>query len=473
MKYSFSSIRIQPHKNFLNNEKRNNLNYFSPVFSSNNIIKLSYNNNKEKIFQNPINNLNKYNSTRNIKEKVKNYQSNSQLKNNIRIHSNRNNSNHKYNKFSEIQKMKLKIGIDIAKNKINQLKNCIKTDKNEENDDLIYLFNRNLNKDDISKINNITLSTFTNTTSRNNNSNMNYIYNSNYCDFNSERIITNNNYPLNCKYSINNYKITNYDNKNNYKDINEDYENYRQKTSEELSFLANQIIQSFKINNNQIQQNYNINNKKLKNNESDNNEDNNNKKINDNESYIEIPQIEDPFTSEKNEQDTFDLSKDSSSYNKKCLFQEYNQRLKNKKNIFQTIKNIVSDSSSNSDNNKTYLNRNNNIKIEKKDDFTQTDDIDCLKKIKYKNNFDKNINKHYLFESKEDEDIINQCYIFKKNHKQKELIISNKNMNKMNIIYFPYKNKKGMNPKFLAFNKKNSIENIKKSNTIYNNRNNE
>ena len=459
MKYSFSSIRIQPHNYFFNNENRNIINNFSPVFSSKNIIKLSYNNNKEKSFQNPINNLYKYNNAKNINEKVKNYEKESKEKNNIKIYSSRNNSFSKYNKLSEIQKMKLKIGIDIANNKINQLKNYISKDKNEQNDNSNNLFNRQSNKDDISKNINVTLSTFTNTSSRNNNSNFNYIYNNNY-DYNSERIIKKENNPLKFKYIINNYKSTNYFNKNNNNEIKEDNENNRQKTSEELSFLANQIITSFKINNNQTEQNYN---NILNNNESDiNNENNNNEKISDNESNIEIPQIEEPFTSEKNEQDTFDLSKDSSSFNKKSLFQEYNKRMKNNKNIFQTIKSIASDSDSQSDNDNTFLNENYYNKVEKKDDFTQTDDILYLKSIKYKNNFDKNINKHYLFESKEDEDIINQCYMFKKNHKQKELIILNKNMNKMNFIYCPYKNKKGMNPKFLAFNRTNINEKIKK-----------
>ena len=444
--------------------------------------------------------------------------------------------------------MNLKIGIDIAKNKINQLSDYNKTDNDIYNipnqKSFINLYNNEIKNFSTPKIIN-TGSTLPNSLSRNN-SNLFYI-NNNYHSYkicNSQKLINNQNNenPINNKFNINNYYISKSLNmiKNN---KNNDKYN-KQKSSEDLSLLANDIISSFKItdksydrskekkinlltlnnkrnnylnnnknkiinnknninnnknnnlNNNAINiniykknkeiiNNSNIKNKEIKSNinnteiinntNSTNNEINYNKN-NNQESYIEIPQIEEPFSTDScNEyfKDTID-SKDS--IKKKNIFLENN-------NV-----NTISNYSNNSNNNNNYLNiktieisdlsfkteesqfprgrkktednfsinlnenklRNDDLtfkeknKIEIKDNFTQTE------------TFDYDDNGKYGFTSEEEDNIFDEIIV--KSKELEKLIVSNKmicdSKKKKNIIYFPNKNKKGMKPNFLSYHKK-------------------
>ena len=554
MKNSFSSLGIYPHLNYNINQKRN-FNIISPVLSDKQIIKLScntINTNNNNFFPNQISSLYNYNSSKFLNKNIFNKKTNSKEKkiNNkdYNIIKTKNYSLRKYNKNSDIQFMNLKIGIDIAKNKINQLSNYNKTDNDIYNisnqKSFINLYNNEIKNFSTPKIIN-TGSTLPNSLSRNN-SNLFYI-NNNYHSYkicNSQKLINNQNNenPINNKFNINNYYISKSLNmiKNN---KNNDKYN-KQKSSEDLSLLANDIISSFKITdksydrskekkinlltlnnkrNNHLNNNKNkiINNKNNINNNKNNNLNNNaininiykknkeiinnsnikNKEINSNinnteiinntnstnneinynknnnqESYIEIPQIEEPFSTDScNEyfKDTID-SKDS--IKKKNIFLENN-------NV-----NTISNYSNNSNNNNNYLNiktieisdlsfkteesqfptgrkktednfsinlnenklRNDDLtfkeknKIEIKDNFTQTETFD----------YDDNGKNKYT--SEEEDNIFDE--IIEKSKELEKLIVSNKmicdSKKKKNIIYFPNKNKKGMKPNFLSYHKK-------------------
>ncbi len=554
MKNSFSSLGFYPNLNYNINQKRN-FNIISPVLSDKQIIKLScntFNTNINNFSSNQISSLYNYNSSKFLNKNIFNKKTNSKEKkiNNkdYNIIKTKNYSLRKYNKNSDIQFMNLKIGIDIAKNKINQLSDYNKTDNDIYNipnqKSFINLYNNEIKNFSTPKIIN-TGSTLPNSLSRNN-SNLFYINNNYHSNkiCNSQKLINNQNNenPINNKFNINNYYISKYLNmiKNN---KNNDKYN-KQKSSEDLSLLANDIISSFKItdktydrleetkinlqtlnnkrnnylnnnknkiinnknninnnknnnlNNNEININTNKNNKEIINNSniknkeintninnteiinntnSTNNEINYNKN-NNQESYIEIPQIEEPFSTDRcNEyfQDTID-SKDS--IKKKNIFLENN-------NV-----NTISNNSNNSNNNNNYLNiktieisdlsfkteesqfptgikktednysinlnenklRNDNLtfkeknKIEIKDNFTQTETFDYEDNGKNK------------YTSEEEDNIFDE--IIEKSKELEKLIISNKKLcdskKKKNIIYFPNKNKKGMKPNFLSYHKK-------------------
>ena len=549
MKNSFSSLGIYPNLNYNINQKRN-FNIISPVLSDIQIIKLSckpININNNNFFPNQISSLYNYNSSKYFNKNIFNKEKKINNKN-YNIIKTKNYSLRKYNKNSDIQFMNLKIGIDIAKNKINQLSDYNKTDNDIYNipnqKSFINLYNNEIKNFSTPKIIN-TGSILPNSLSRNN-SNLFYINNNYHSNkiCNSQKLINNQNNenPINNKFNINNYYISKSLNmiKNN---KNNDKYN-KQKSSEDLSLLANDIISAFKItdksyyrlqekkinlqtlnnkrnnylnnnknkiinkknninnnksnnlNNNEININTNKNNKEIINNSniknkerntninnteiinntnSTNNEINYNKNNNE-ESYIEIPQIEEPFSTDRcNEyfQDTID-SKDS--IKKKNIFLENN-------NV-----NTISNYSNNSNNNNNYLNiktieisdlsfkteesqfstgrkktednfsinlnenklRNDNLtfkeknKIEIKDNFTQTETFD----------YDGNGKNKYT--SEEEDNFFDE--IIEKSKELEKLIESNKKLcdskKKKNIIYFPNKNKKGMKPNFLSYHKK-------------------
>ena len=556
MKNSFSSLGIYEHLNYNINQKRN-FNIISPVLSDKQIIKLScktINTNNNNFFPNQISSLYNYNSSKFLNKNIFNKKTNSKEKkiNNkdYNIIKTKNYSLRKYNKNSDIQFMNLKIGIDIAKNKINQLSDYNKTDNDIYNipnqKSFINLYNNEIKNFSTPKIIN-TGSILPNSLSRNN-SNLFYINNNYHSNkiCNSQKLINNQNNenPINNKFNINNYYISKSLNmiKNN---KNNDKYN-KQKSSEDLSLLANDIISSFKItdksydsseekkinlqtlnnkrnnylnnnknkiinnknninnnknnnlNNNAINININkknkeiINNSNIKNKEiksninnteiinntnSTNNEINYNKN-NNQESYIEIPQIEEPFSTDRCNEYFQDTINSKDSINKKNIFLENNN--------VNTISNYSNNSNNNNNNN--YLNiktieisdlsfkteesqfprgrkktednfsinlnenklRNDNLtfkeknKIEIKDNFTQTE------------TFDYDDNGKYGFTSEEEDNIFDEIIV--KSKELEKLIVSNKKLcdskKKKNIIYFPNKNKKGMKPNFLSYHKK-------------------
>ena len=171
MKNSFSSIGIYSNLNYTINQKQN-LNIFSPVFSDKQMIKLSYNtiNTIHNCVPNKITYLYNYNSPKNFNKNIFNKKANSQEKNlsnkeNNRIKT-RNISLRKYNKNSDIQFMNLKIGIDITKNKINQLSDYIQKDVNKitNQKSFINIYNNQIQNLYSPKINN---SSFQNNSTRN------------------------------------------------------------------------------------------------------------------------------------------------------------------------------------------------------------------------------------------------------------------------------------------------------------------
>ena len=548
MKNSFSSLGIYPNLNYNINQKRN-FNIISPVLSDIQIIKLScntINTNNNNFFPNQISSLYNYNSSKYFNKNIFNKEKKINNKD-YNIIKTKNYSLRKYNKNSDIQFMNLKIRIDIAKNKLNQLSDYNKTDndinKIPNQKSFINLYNNEIKNFSTPKIIN-TGSTLPNSLGRNN-SNLFYINNNYHSNkiCNSQKLINNQNNenPINNKFNINNYYIKYLNTIKN----NENNDKYnKQKSSEDLSLLANDIISSFKItdksydrlqekkinlqtlnnkrnnylnnnknkiinnknninnnksknlNNNEININTNKNNKEIINNSSIKNKERNtninnteiinntnskNNEINYNknnnqESYIEIPQIEEPFSTDScNEyfQDTID-SKDS--IKKKNIFLENN-------NV-----NTISNYSNNSNNNNNYLNiktieisdlsfkteesqfstgrkktednfsinlnenklRNENLtfkeknKIEIKDNFTQTETFD----------YDGNGKNKYT--SEEEDNFFDE--IIEKSKELEKLIESNKKLcdskKKKNIIYFPNKNKKGMKPNFLSYHKK-------------------
>ncbi len=257
MKNSFSSLGFYPNLNYNINQKRN-FNIISPVLSDKQIIKLScntFNTNINNFSSNQISSLYNYNSSKFLNKNIFNKKTNSKEKkiNNkdYNIIKTKNYSLRKYNKNSDIQFMNLKIGIDIAKNKINQLSDYNKTDNDIYNipnqKSFINLYNNEIKNFSTPKIIN-TGSTLPNSLSRNN-SNLFYINNNYHSNkiCNSQKLINkqNNENPINNKFNINNYYNSKYFNmiKNN---KNNDKYN-KQKSSEDLSLLANDIITSFKI----------------------------------------------------------------------------------------------------------------------------------------------------------------------------------------------------------------------------------
>ena len=571
MKNSFSSIGIYSNLNYTINQKQN-LNIFSPVFSDKQMIKLSYNtiNTIHNCVPNKITYLYNYNSPKNFNKNIFNKKANSQEKNlsnkeNNRIKT-RNISLRKYNKNSDIQFMNLKIGIDITKNKINQLSDYIQKDVNKitNQKSFINIYNNQIQNLYSPKINN---SSFQNNSTRNYynlfNMNNNYYSNPSNQSHNPQRLTKSQNHenPINNKFNVNNYYISKCLSMIKNSRFNE--QNNRQKSSEELSLLANDIISSFKItkkNDNKLKENnkaknintqdleeeekiilnnnYSNNNRNNMNNKNINKKNNNlsnqeinintntinnnkdinktvkntnqeinininnrekfnkiNNEINNNknqESYIEIPQIEEPFSTYEYFQDTID-SKDSmkkkniflennnisnnintintintisnNSNNNNCLQTirtneisdltlktEESQFLTGRKKTEDNINNILNENQFKNDNNLSFNNKN---IIEIKDNFTQTENFhDDINNVKYEliNNFDKENS------SDEEDKIFNE--IIEKSKELEKLIISNKNLCKLkkkkNIIYFPNKNKKGMKPNFLSYHKKNS-----------------
>ena len=172
MKNSFSSLGIYPNLNYNINQKRN-FNIISPVLSDIQIIKLScntINTNNNNFFPNQISSLYNYNSSKYFNKNIFNKEKKINNKN-YNIIKTKNYSLRKYNKNSDIQFMNLKIRIDIAKNKLNQLSDYNKTDndinKIPNQKSFINLYNNEIKNFSTPKIIN-TGSTLPNSLSRNN-----------------------------------------------------------------------------------------------------------------------------------------------------------------------------------------------------------------------------------------------------------------------------------------------------------------